>query len=49
MEVGKCPKCDDLLTTDDIEQIELGLFPGRNYAYVCKKCRYIIGIGAKKG
>ncbi len=48
MDVGKCPKCDSFLTTNDIEQVELNLYPPKNYAYVCKKCNYIIGFGVKK-
>lgn len=47
LEVGKCPKCDVLLTIDDIRQIALKISHTENYAYVCKKCSYIIGFGVK--
>jgi len=44
----KCPKCDQELTTDDIEEIKLREIEmhARTHVYVCKKCGYIIGVGA---
>ncbi|MGY5872823.1 MAG: hypothetical protein RTV72_11295 [Candidatus Thorarchaeota archaeon] len=46
-EVGKCPKCDSLLTIDDIKQITLKISRMIEHGYVCKKCNYIIGFGAR--
>lgn len=42
----KCPKCGIPLHKDDIENIHLRGKIEKHYAYVCKKCDYIIGFGA---
>lgn len=43
--LGKCPICHNTIGKDDIDDIN---FRGRvttHYAYVCRKCGYIISIG----
>ncbi len=42
----KCPKCDSELTIDDIEDVRFkGPLFTYHFAYVCRKCGYIIGFG----
>jgi RNase P subunit RPR2 len=41
----KCPKCDKELSGDDIEDIKIRGTRIQHFAYVCKKCNYIIGFG----
>ncbi len=42
----KCPKCGIPLQKGDIENIHLRGKIEKHYAYMCKKCDYIIGFSA---
>ena len=44
--IGKCPKCDSVLTGDDIEDIRFRGRSRQHHAYVCLNCKYIIGFAA---
>ena len=44
--LGKCPKCDDVLHEDDVEEIRFKGIVGSHFAYRCKKCGYIIGFSS---
>ncbi|MFX1475060.1 MAG: hypothetical protein ACFFCO_06275 [Promethearchaeota archaeon] len=44
-QIGLCPKCDNMLTKDDISQIRIKGWPRRcRSVFVCKNCQYIIGL-----
>ena len=49
-EIGKCPKCDAMLTDNDIEceMLFLKLKGSRHevrvHYHICQKCNYIIGV-----
>ena len=43
--VGKCPKCEETLSLDDIRQERWYTGQGEaRYMLVCKKCETIIGV-----
>jgi len=49
MNVGKCPKCGDVL--DGTFDIETHKIKGGTYShlvFVCKKCGHIIGFAARE-
>ena len=43
--IGLCPKCDAELSTDDIDEKKFKGFIVAHRAYICKKCKTIIGFG----
>ena len=47
MELGKCPKCDAVLTKEEVEVIRLHRTTmGSHFVYKCKLCDYIIGFSS---
>ena len=42
----KCPKCNNYLDKEDIEDIKFRGKIGEHYVYVCRKCRHIIGFSS---
>ncbi|MEM3403361.1 MAG: hypothetical protein QXJ17_02240 [Nitrososphaeria archaeon] len=47
--IGKCPKCDQWLNINDILDVNFRGGFEKHYAYVCKKCGYIIGFSSNTG
>ncbi len=45
-EIGKCPHCENTLSHRDIIDNEFKGTVHVHYAYVCGKCRKIIGLSA---
>ncbi|OLS13987.1 MAG: hypothetical protein RBG13Loki_2383 [Promethearchaeota archaeon CR_4] len=46
--IGKCPKCNSILRSEDIQDIDFRGFNRIHTAYVSQKCQYIIGFSAAK-
>jgi len=43
--IGKCPNCHETIGKEDIEDVHFRGAMTAHYAYVCRKCDHIIGIG----
>jgi hypothetical protein len=46
MQIGKCPKCDAVLSNKDIDVVNFKGVVGEHNAYRCKNCNYIIGFSS---
>ncbi len=46
--IGKCPKCNKYLNSEDIDDVKFRGYSYDHLAYVCQKYHYIIGFGSRK-
>lgn len=46
MEIGKCPKSDEVLEQDEIIEKRIRVRYNSHFAYVCKRCGYIMGFSS---
>ncbi len=48
MDIGKCPKCENFVTSNDIKEVKFrGTFQV-HHAYVCELCGHIIGFSSSR-